>query len=60
MVQQLAPVVLSDGERAELMSLMMRRKTAQALALRARMVLACAEGGQNKGVAAKWDWTGRR
>lgn len=31
----------------------MRRKTAQALALRARIVLTCAEGGQNKEVAAK-------
>lgn len=31
----------------------MRRKTAQALALRARIVLTCAEGGQNKKVAAK-------
>ncbi len=30
-----------------------RRKTAQALALRARIVLACAEGGQNKAVAAR-------
>lgn len=31
----------------------MRRKTAQAQALRARIVLTCAEGGQNKEVAAK-------
>lgn len=31
----------------------MRRKTAQALALRARIVLTCAEGGQNKEVADK-------
>ncbi|WP_442869715.1 helix-turn-helix domain-containing protein [Bradyrhizobium sp. CCBAU 65884] len=31
----------------------MRRKTAQALALRARIVLTCAEGGQNTEVAAK-------
>jgi len=51
--QRLAPLVLSDDERAELQSLTMRRKTAQALALRARIVLACAEGGQNKEVAAK-------
>jgi hypothetical protein len=35
---------LSDDERAELTSLMKRRKTAQALALKARMVLTCAEG----------------
>lgn len=52
-VGQLAPLILSDDERAELTSLAMRRKTAQALALRARIVLACAEGGQNKEVAAK-------
>lgn len=51
--QRLALLVLSDDERAELQSLTMRRKTAQALALRARIVLACAEGGQNKEVAAK-------
>lgn len=51
--QRLAPLVLSDDERAELQSLTMRRKTAQALALRARIVLACAEGDQNKEVAAK-------
>lgn len=49
----LAPLILSDDERAVLMSLAMPRKTAQALALRARIVLACAEGGQNKEVAAK-------
>ncbi|MCP1838485.1 transposase [Bradyrhizobium sp. USDA 4524] len=30
-----------------------RRKTAQALALSARIILACAEGSQNKEVAAK-------
>ena len=49
----LAPLELSEAERAELMSLASRRKTAQALALRARIVLACAEGGQNKAVAAE-------
>lgn len=48
----LAPLELSEAERAELISLASRRKTAQALALRARIVLACAEGGQNKVVAA--------
>lgn len=52
-VQQLASLTLSDDERSELQSLTMRRKTAQALALRARIVLACAEGGQNTEVAAK-------
>jgi len=49
----LAPLELSEAERAELMSLASRRKTAQALALRARIILACAEGGQNKAVAAE-------
>src|SRR5690606_2276414 len=49
----LTPLVLSEAERSELMSLASRRKTAQALALRARIVLACAEGGQNKAVAAQ-------
>jgi len=51
--QRLAPLVLSDDERAELQPLRMRRKAAQALALRARIALACAEGGQNKEVTAK-------
>ncbi|WP_274613030.1 MULTISPECIES: helix-turn-helix domain-containing protein [Bradyrhizobium] len=52
-VRQLASLTLSDEERAELKALTTRRKTAQALALRARIVLTCAEGGQNKEVAAK-------
>src|SRR5471032_3621967 len=46
-------LVLSDSERDELQALTMRRKTAQALALRARIVLACADGMDNKTVAAK-------
>jgi len=50
--RQLAPLILSDDERSELNSLARRRKTAQALALRARIVLACSEGCQNKDVAA--------
>jgi transposase len=45
-------IVLSDGERLELEALARRRKTAQALAIRARIVLACAEGMQSKQVAA--------
>ena len=49
-----APVVaLSEVERSELMSLAGRRKTAQAMAMRARIVLACAEGQQSKQVAAR-------
>lgn len=39
-----APLVLTDTEREELKALTLRRKTAQALALRARIVLACADG----------------
>ena len=50
--RQLAGLILSDAERAELMSLAARRKTAQAVALRARIILACAAGQQNKAVAA--------
>lgn len=46
-------LVLTDVERAELQGLAARRSTAQAMALRARIVLACADGGQNKAVAAK-------
>jgi transposase len=53
MARQLAPLILSDEERLELKALAGRRKTAQALALRARIVLACAEGVQNKEVAAQ-------
>ena len=53
MARQLAPLILSDEERSELKALAGRRKTAQALAMRARIVLTCAEGGQNKEVAAK-------
>jgi len=46
-------LVLSEAERAELIALTLRRKTAQALALRARIVLACADGQPNKVVAAR-------
>lgn len=48
-------VDLTEAERLELRSLSARRNTAQALALRARIVLACAEGEQNKRVAAALD-----
>src|SRR3979490_1676289 len=46
--RRLAALVLSDDERAELTSLAARRSTAQALALRARIVLRCATGGGNQ------------
>jgi transposase len=45
-------LVLSETERERLKTLTMRRKTAQALALRARIVLACAEGIDNRTVAS--------
>ncbi|SEU46867.1 Transposase [Burkholderia cepacia] len=48
-----ADLVLSETEREQLTALTMRRKTGQALALRARIVLTCAEGIDNKTVAAK-------
>ncbi|WP_338775736.1 IS630 family transposase [Streptomyces sp. DG1A-41] len=46
-------LVLSDDERAQLTRWARRAKTAQFLALRARIVLLCAEGGTNKQVAAE-------
>src|SRR5918997_53699 len=47
------PIDLSASDRARLQGWARRRKTAQALATRARIVLACAEpGGTNGGVAA--------
>ena len=44
-------LMLSETEREQLEALTLRRKTAQALALRARIVLACAAGADNKVVA---------
>ena len=50
---RLAPLVLSGTERRTLENWAKRRKTAQGLALRARIVLACADGGPNIAVAAR-------
>jgi transposase len=50
---KLVPLTLSDGERRTLEGWTRRRTTAQALALRARIVLACAEGGSNTEVAGR-------
>jgi transposase-like protein len=49
----LAPLVLSEDERHTLENWARRRRTAQGLALRARIVLACAQGGSNLAVAAR-------
>src|SRR4051794_987925 len=50
----LEPLVLSDEERRVLVSWERRRKSSQALALRSRIVLACAaEGATVTGVAAQ-------
>jgi len=46
-----APLVLTDDERAKLQSWANRPTSAQRLALRARIVLACADGRDNKAVA---------
>jgi transposase-like protein len=48
-----ADLVLSDAERQQLTRWSRRAKSSQALALRARIILACAEpGAANKAVAA--------
>jgi len=62
---KLEPVVLTDEERSVLQGWGRRRKTAQALALRSRIVLACAEPdatiasvcaqlGLTRGTVSKW------
>jgi hypothetical protein len=53
MARPKATLELSEGERAELQALARRRKSAQAAALRARIVLACAEGVENNAVAER-------
>ena len=57
---RLEPVVLSEEERRRLTGWARRRSTAQGLAMRARIVLACAEGGSIVAVAARLGWTARR
>ena len=47
-----AELVLSEDERTQLTSWARRAKTAQYLAMRAKIVLRCAEGGTNKQAAA--------
>src|SRR5690348_14038801 len=53
MGRHFASLELDEVERAELTSLASRRSTAQALALRARIILACADGEQSKVVASR-------
>jgi transposase len=48
-----AELVLTEAERVELTRWARRAKTAQFLALRAKIVLRCADGGTNKQVAAE-------
>ena len=48
-----AGLVLADAEREQLSRWARRAKTSQALALRAKIVLACAEGRNNKEVAGQ-------
>jgi transposase len=50
---KLEPLVLSDDERRVLEGWARRRKTAQALALRSRIILACADGAAVSTVAAE-------
>jgi transposase len=47
----LAPVTLTPDERETLQQWVQRRKTAQALALRARLILAAADGVSNREIA---------
>jgi transposase len=50
---RLEPLALTGDERRTLENWVRRRSTAQGLALRARIVLACARGGSNTAVAAR-------
>jgi transposase len=53
MGRPLERLIVTEEERAELLALAARRKTAQALAMRARIVLLSSEGVANKDVAAR-------
>jgi transposase len=49
----LTPLLLAVGDRAQLVSWSKRPKTAQALAMRARIVLLAAEGFSNTAIAGQ-------
>lgn len=51
MGRPLTPLTITDEERAELRGWARRPKTAQAMAMRARIVLSCAEEARNQDVA---------
>ena len=51
MGRPLTALTMTDDERAELRGWARRPKTAQALALRARIILLCAEAWSNQDVA---------
>jgi transposase len=53
MARPMAPLTLTDDEKQTLMTWAGRPKSTQRLAIRARIVLACAAGADNKAVAAK-------
>jgi len=55
----LTPLVLTVTERRELLALTLQPETGRTLAVRARIVLACAEGQDNKAVAAQQEVTPR-
>src|SRR5262249_62034838 len=57
MGRPLPPLVLADDERQVLEQWVRRAKTSQALALRSKIVMACAEGVPNKEVAARFSVT---
>src|SRR6266581_2081223 len=52
-----AQIKLNEAEREQLQAWARRRKTAQALALRSRIVLACAAGVANQDVARELECT---
>jgi DNA-binding CsgD family transcriptional regulator len=57
---KLPELVLTDDERATVQRWARRAKSSQALALRCRIVLACAEGVSNAEVVKRLGCRGRR